>query len=112
MEAAFVDWLEETATSPTLAPDERRRRLREWETQAPYGRNAHPREEHLLPLHVAQGCTGFQPGEVIFDDWPVGGMSLACVAFWAGAGAGGREGGAAAAATTTAAAAAADVCAS
>lgn len=103
MEAAFVDWLAETATSPTLAPDERRRRLREWESQAPYGRNAHPREEHLLPLHVAQGCTGFRPGEIIFDDWPVGGMSLACVAFWSGEG-GEREDGAAATA--------ADVCAS
>lgn len=82
MEAAFVDWLKETATSPTLAPEERRRRLREWEARAPHGRNAHPREEHLLPLFVAQGCTGFRPGEVIFEDWPVGGMSLACVGFW------------------------------
>ncbi|CAM9761507.1 unnamed protein product [Pylaiella littoralis] len=81
-EKAFVDWLKETAASSTVTPDERRRRLREWETDAPHSRNAHPREEHLLPLHVAAGCAGFQRGEVIFDDFAMGGMSLACVGFW------------------------------
>lgn len=91
-EEAFVSWLKETATSPTITPEERRRRLKEWERHAPYGRNAHPREEHLLPMHVAAGCVGFLPGELIFDDFAMGNMSLACVGFWpAGGGDGGKE---------------------
>ncbi len=90
-----MDWLKETATSPALSAEERRRRLREWDTEAPYGRLAHPREEHLLPLHVAQGCSGFRPGKMIFDDWVMGAMSLACVGFWS-EGSGGGDGAAAA----------------
>ncbi|CAN0011320.1 unnamed protein product [Ectocarpus sp. 12 AP-2014] len=92
-EEAFVDWLKETAASPAVTPEERQRRLREWERDAPHGRNAHPREEHLLPLHVAAGCTGFQPGSIIFDDFAMGHMSLACVGFWPGGGEGEAKGG-------------------
>lgn len=102
-EAAFVDWLKETATSPTLTPEERRRRLAAWEAEAPHGRRAHPREEHLLPLHVAQGCNGFRPGKMIFEDWVMGIMSLACVGFWPeGARADGGDGAAAGAAACSA----------
>ncbi|MFP2769140.1 DODA-type extradiol aromatic ring-opening family dioxygenase [Oceanisphaera sp. KMM 10153] len=54
---AFEDWLEETCASPDLNETERSRRLREWET-APHARFCHPREEHLLPLHVCYGMAG------------------------------------------------------
>lgn len=40
--------------------------------QAPYARFAHPREEHLLPLHVVAGAAHCRPGSVIFDDTVLG----------------------------------------
>lgn len=63
---AFQDWLVETCTSPALTQSEREARLRAWE-RAPHARYAHPREEHLLPLHVCQALAG-TAGRVIFDD--------------------------------------------
>lgn len=81
-ESAFVSWLKETATDENVSPEDRRRRLQEWESVAPFARFAHPREEHLLPLHVIAAYTGFAPGQMIFDDFAMGGMSLACVGYW------------------------------
>lgn len=52
---AFQAWLSETCGSEGLPAVERDRRLAEWE-RAPHARYCHPREEHLLPLHV---CAGF-----------------------------------------------------
>jgi aromatic ring-opening dioxygenase catalytic subunit (LigB family) len=51
---AFDAWLQESATLPAPARDER---LTAW-TQAPSAREAHPREEHLLPLMVVAGAAG------------------------------------------------------
>ncbi|HKQ68808.1 MAG TPA: class III extradiol ring-cleavage dioxygenase [Polyangiaceae bacterium] len=51
---AFDAWLRETAT---LAADERDARLARW-SDAPAARQAHPREEHLLPLMVVAGAAG------------------------------------------------------
>jgi 4,5-DOPA dioxygenase extradiol len=62
---AFQDWLIETCVGP-LSQSERERRLIEWE-QAPSARYCHPREEHLLPLHVCLGMAG-RPAAVAFDD--------------------------------------------
>lgn len=62
---AFQDWLIETCTAD-LTSAERERRLIEWE-KAPSARYCHPREEHLLPLHVCQALAD-TPAEVIFDD--------------------------------------------
>ena len=53
--AEFHAWLDETVCAPELAPDERDRRLIDWES-APGARFCHPREEHLLPLHVCFGA--------------------------------------------------------
>jgi len=50
----FDAWLRETMVLPA---DERDRRLAAWE-HAPMARNAHPREEHLVPLLVAAGAAG------------------------------------------------------
>lgn len=51
---AFEAWLLETCSCGKLTPDERLQRLSQWQ-QAPSARYCHPREEHLLPLHVCCG---------------------------------------------------------
>ncbi len=71
---AFQDWLIETCAGP-LVPDECQARLAKWEA-VPSARYCHPREEHLLPLHVCVGLAG-SPGEVVFDDCILGKRSLA-----------------------------------
>jgi 4,5-DOPA dioxygenase extradiol len=54
MNAAFEQWLIETCSSTNLDEAQRMQRLVQWQ-QAPYARYCHPREEHLLPLHVCYG---------------------------------------------------------
>ena len=54
---AFESWLLETCSSNELAKSDRSQRLVNWET-APGARYSHPREEHLLPLHVCFGVSG------------------------------------------------------
>lgn len=71
---AFQDWLIETCTSP-IPQAEREQRLVEWE-QAPSARYCHPREEHLLPLHVCLGMAG-KPARVVFDDHILGKRGVA-----------------------------------
>ena len=80
-QAELMAWFKDTATNASVSPEERRRRLVEWE-KAAYARHAHPREEHLLPMHVVSGCTDITPGKMIFDDVLMGAMSLACVGHW------------------------------
>jgi aromatic ring-opening dioxygenase catalytic subunit (LigB family) len=58
----FDRWLRETATAPAA---ERDRRLTAWST-APAARQAHPREEHLLPLMVIAGAAADDVGKVGF----------------------------------------------
>lgn len=65
-----------------VSPQKRRQRLARWSQEAPYGRLAHPREEHLLPLHVVSGYTKFSAGKIMYDGWVSGCMSLACLGFW------------------------------
>ncbi len=48
----FDAWLTETCADPDI--ERRNAKLSDWEN-APWGRFCHPREEHLLPLHVAAG---------------------------------------------------------
>jgi 4,5-DOPA dioxygenase extradiol len=72
--AAFQDWLIETCTSP-MTHTEREKRLVRWQ-DAPSARYCHPREEHLLPLHVCVGLTQ-RSGETIFDDYILGKRSVA-----------------------------------
>ena len=74
---AFQDWLIETCTDAT-PQIEREQRLLEWE-KAPAARYCHPREEHLLPLHVCAGMAG-APAEVVFDDQILGKRGVAF--FW------------------------------
>lgn len=54
MNESFENWLLETCCSTAFDEEERTKRLINWE-QAPAARFCHPREEHLLPLHVCYG---------------------------------------------------------
>jgi 4,5-DOPA dioxygenase extradiol len=71
---AFQDWLIETCAGPVSA-SEREQRLIEW-TKAPSARYCHPREEHLLPLHVCVGMAD-TPADVVFDDYILGKRAIA-----------------------------------
>lgn len=61
--ATFDRWLQETVTA---TPAERNQRLKQW-VEAPAGRQAHPREEHLLPLMVVAGAAGNERGQIGFS---------------------------------------------
>jgi aromatic ring-opening dioxygenase catalytic subunit (LigB family) len=71
---AFQNWLIETCTSP-ISQIEREKRLVEWE-KAPSARYCHPREEHLLPLHVCVSMAD-KPAKLIFDDLIFGKRAVA-----------------------------------
>jgi len=62
----FNDWLVDTCANPDLDKSDRRQRLVDWES-APSARYCHPREEHLLPLHVCLGSAGGRQGETVFN---------------------------------------------
>lgn len=64
----FDAWLQETVRRPFAERDEA---LRAW-AHAPSARACHPREEHLMPLLVAAGAAGEDPGRVPFSDLVLG----------------------------------------
>lgn len=68
MNESFEQWLIETCSSPVLNENEREERLINWE-RAPAARFCHPREEHLLPLHVCYGVAQ-SPAKHVFP-WQV-----------------------------------------
>ena len=51
---SFEEWLLKTCSNPGYSEDERMQMLIRW-AYAPGARFCHPREEHLLPLHVCYG---------------------------------------------------------
>jgi aromatic ring-opening dioxygenase catalytic subunit (LigB family) len=65
---AFDAWLTNAVDSPAA---ERNALLTCWR-EAPFAAYAHPREEHLIPLMVAAGAGGDEPGARIFTDEPMG----------------------------------------
>ena len=71
---SFQDWLIDTCTS-SRPQDERERLLLGWE-EAPAARYCHPREEHLLPLHVCLGMAGTS-ARTVFDDYIAGKRAVA-----------------------------------
>lgn len=71
---AFQNWLIEVCTGP-LSASEREQSLIEW-PKAPSARYCHPREEHLLPLHVCLGMANIA-GTVLFDDYILGKRGVA-----------------------------------
>jgi len=66
---AFDHWLIETCTDPAILSEAREQRLIEWE-KAPFARFCHPREEHLLPLHICYGiaCADNPTAKVVFNE--------------------------------------------
>mgnify|MGYP001610130371 FL=1 len=70
----FQEWLIDLCTGDH-ASSERESRLELWEN-APSARYCHPREEHLLPLHVCLGLSG-GPADLVFDDYILGKRSVA-----------------------------------
>jgi 4,5-DOPA dioxygenase extradiol len=71
---AFQDWLIDLCTGP-YSQSEREQRLIEWE-KAPSARYCHPREEHLLPLHVCQAMAD-KPAKLVFNDKILGKRGVA-----------------------------------
>jgi 4,5-DOPA dioxygenase extradiol len=71
---AFQDWLIHVCAGSMSQPD-REKCLVDWES-APSARYCHPREEHLLPLHVCEGMAGGL-GTLVFDDSILGKRSVA-----------------------------------
>lgn len=61
--ATFDRWLDDTLVQSS--PDERRQRLEAWSV-APAARQAHPREDHLIPLMVAVGAAGDDAGARVY----------------------------------------------
>ncbi len=71
----FQDWLIDVCTGEQYKPTEREEMLAAWQ-KAPSARYCHPREEHLMPVHVCQGVSG--KGAVkIFDDYILGKRGVA-----------------------------------
>ena len=62
--AQFDTWLRETVVES--APARRSQRLLEWE-RAPAARDAHPQEDHLVPLHVVAGAAEEEPGRIVYS---------------------------------------------
>ncbi|RYZ74135.1 MAG: dioxygenase [Proteobacteria bacterium] len=65
----FDSWLTETVTRET--GQSRTAELNQW-SKAPSARLAHPREEHLLPLHVVVGAAENEKGTRVFTDQVMG----------------------------------------
>ena len=63
------------------SPRDRDKLLASWES-APAARAAHPREEHLLPLHVAAGAAGDDMAELTYHEKDfLGGLTVSSYAF-------------------------------
>ena len=73
----FDRWLTATACDEDGA--RRDQALCEWRN-APGGQQAHPREEHLLPLMVAAGAAGSDRGSQLFTDHIMG-LRMSCFGF-------------------------------
>jgi 4,5-DOPA dioxygenase extradiol len=71
---AFQNWLIEVCTG-SLTGTGRDQSLIGWE-KAPSARYCHPREEHLLPLHVCAGIAD-GPARLIFDNYILGKRAVA-----------------------------------
>ena len=61
----FERYLNQAISNPD--PQQRNQALVNWE-QAPFARQVHPREDHLVPLMVAAGAAGESIGQRIFTD--------------------------------------------
>jgi len=67
----FTDWLDAACCDESLSAAERERRLVDW-PRAPHARFVHPREEHLLPLHVCAGAASLAPARLVYSGAVIG----------------------------------------
>ena len=74
----FERWLINTCTNNDMPENEREQKLQQW-SDAPFARYCHPREEHLLPLHVCYGICG-STAKLVFDGNVMGKKS--CAFLW------------------------------
>lgn len=65
----FDKWLSDAVCNPN--PEERNKLLENW-SSAPQAKDAHPREEHLIPLHVIAGAAGTDIGIKTLEDHVMG----------------------------------------
>ncbi|MDF1763979.1 MAG: class III extradiol ring-cleavage dioxygenase [Oleibacter sp.] len=72
----FDDWLCAAVTQTEIP---RTQQLQQWQT-APYARQVHPREEHLMPLMVMAGAGGDIRGDVFYRD-AIFGKAVMAVSF-------------------------------
>ena len=71
---AFQDWLIEVCVN-TNTETQREEELVDWE-RAPSAKYCHPREEHLLPLHVCMGMATTS-AKLVFNDYIGGKRAVA-----------------------------------
>ena len=74
----FEHWLINTCTNNNIPENERQRKLEQW-FEAPFARYCHPREEHLLPLHVCYGICS-STAKLVFDGKVIG--KKTCAFLW------------------------------
>jgi 4,5-DOPA dioxygenase extradiol len=73
---AFDDWLAATVEKGDEVA------LANYRTEAPHARDAHPTDEHFLPLHVAFGAAGKGAhGNALHRSFTAGNLSMASYAF-------------------------------
>jgi 4,5-DOPA dioxygenase extradiol len=73
---AFDDWLADAVEKGDEAA------LANYRSEAPYAREAHPTDEHFLPLHVAFGAAGEGAhGKALHRSFTSGNLSMAAYAF-------------------------------
>ena len=76
---AFDEWLTQTLVKSN--PSERVERLLDW-SRAPAAREAHPQEDHLIPLMIAVGAAENEPAEVVYhQDDLMGGVAASSYRF-------------------------------
>ena len=61
----FEGWLTTTLSANDIGEEQRQQLLQQWQ-EAPSARFCHPRQEHLLPLHVCYGIAG-RPASRIYS---------------------------------------------
>ena len=66
----FERWLIDVCTGDAITAGQREQNLVSW-VDAPFAQYCHPREEHLLPLHVCYGCSG-SVAKLAFDGHVLG----------------------------------------
>lgn len=68
---SFDQWLQHVCLDPSLTYEQRCEMLAAWR-KAPEAAFAHPREEHLIPLHVVMGAGRGEAAAAVFDDIAMG----------------------------------------